>query len=69
MLATVLKPPDALDAQALIPSQPLVNGIGVTRLQQAVTGDGMGRLAIGNFQQGSTAFTDKGAQVMIAMVL
>jgi hypothetical protein len=69
MLATVLKPPETLDAQALIPIQPLVNGIGVTRHQQAVTGHGRGRFAIGNFQQGSTAFTDEGAQVMIAMVL
>ena len=33
-----------------------------------MAGDGVGRHAIGYFQQGRTAFTDIGAWVMIAMV-
>ena len=69
MLATVLKPPGAADAQALIPIQPLLDCIGITRLQQLMTGDRMRRLTISYFQQGRTAFTYIGPRVMIAVLL
>jgi hypothetical protein len=69
MLAAVLEKPDAAEAQLLVPIQPLVDGIWVTRFQQAVASNRVRRLSIGNFQQGRTAFTDIRAWVMIAMVL
>src|SRR5260221_14328657 len=69
MLAALLKPPHAADPQALVPIQPVVDRIGVTRLQQPVAGDRMRRVAIRNFQQGGTPFADIGPPVMIAIVL
>jgi len=69
MLATVLKPPHAADAQAFIPVQPVIDRIGVTGLQQAVARDGVRRLTISNFQQGGTAFPHIRARIVIAVVL
>jgi hypothetical protein len=50
MFAAVLEKPDTAEAQLLIPIQPFVDGIWVTRFQQAVAGNRMRRLSIGNFQ-------------------
>jgi len=69
MLATLLKPPDAPDTQAFVPIQPVIDGIRMPRLQQALAGDRMRRLAIGNFQQGRTALPHVGSGIVIAVVL
>src|SRR5689334_20375327 len=69
MLAALLKPPNTADTQAFIPIQPIVDGIRVTWLQQAVARDRVRRVAIGNFQQGGTALPHVGTCIVIAIVL
>src|SRR5690242_7928167 len=68
MLAAVLEQPDAADAQALVPGEPLVDRIGVAGFQQPVPGHRMGGLAIGNFEQGGTALAYVGARIVIAVL-
>ena len=47
--------------------EPLVKGIRVTRFQETLLRDAMRRLALGNFQEGGTAFPHEGVRVMIAV--
>ncbi len=56
------------DASGLIVCQPGIDRIRVTRPQQALPGNRVGTRAGGNLQQGSTAFTDIGPWIMIAML-
>src|SRR5437016_2122322 len=50
----------------LIAIQPVVEGIGVARLEQAMQGDGAGSGAIGHLEQTRRALPQVGAAVMIA---
>jgi hypothetical protein len=56
-------------ASGQIKSKPLVEGVGVTGLEQALGSDGMWGLARGNLQQGRAAFAHIGMRVMIAVLL
>jgi hypothetical protein len=47
---------------------PPIDRVGVTRLQEAVPGDGMRRLAVSNFQQRTTAFAHICRGMMIPLV-
>ena len=69
MLAALRKPPHAADPEAFVPIQPIIDGIRITRFQQAVARDRVGRVAIGNFQQGGTALAHLGTGIVIAIVL
>jgi hypothetical protein len=68
MRATLLKPEHAPDAEALVHIEPAIDGIGVPRLQEAMAGDGVRGLPIGDFQQGGTAFADIGPRVVVPVV-
>jgi hypothetical protein len=68
MGTTVLKPDHTPEAKAFVPIEPAIDGIGFAWLQEAMTGNGVGGLPIGNFQQGGAAFTDIGPRIMIAVV-
>ena len=68
MDAALLKPDHALQAQLLVPREPAINGVGLARFQEAMAGDGVGREAIGDLEQGGTAFADIRAGVMIAVL-
>jgi hypothetical protein len=68
MEAALLKPDHALEAEFLVDVEPGVDGIGVSALQEAVLGNGMGRHAISDLQQGSAAFTDVGSWVVVTVM-
>jgi hypothetical protein len=68
MGTTLLKPEHATNPEPLVQVQPAIDGIGVAWLQEAVAGDGVGRLPISDFQQGGAAFADIGPRVVVAMV-
>jgi len=48
--------------------QPAVERIGIARLQQAVAGDSVGRLSIGDFQYRGTALAYIRSWIVIAIV-
>jgi hypothetical protein len=58
----------AHQAFGFIEIQPCIDGIGVTRLQEALPGDRMRRLAVGDFQQRTASFAHIGRWMMIPMV-
>jgi hypothetical protein len=55
-------------ALTFVPVQPLVDGVGVARLQEPMPGNGVGRLPIRNLEQGCTAFAHVWSSVVITMV-
>ncbi|MFL5803292.1 MAG: hypothetical protein ACJ8CR_16325 [Roseiflexaceae bacterium] len=68
MFPAMLEQKDAAEAQALVPVQPFVDRVWVTRLQEPLSGNRVRRLPIGDFQQGSAAFAHIWARVMIAIL-
>jgi hypothetical protein len=68
MCATLLKPEHAPQAEALVHIEPAIDGIGVARLQEAMPGDRVRSLPIGDFQQGGTPFADIGPRVVVPVV-
>jgi len=59
------QPPEAHGA---IAAEPAIDGIGVTRFQQAVASNRVGRHAIGNFEHGGTTLAEIRTRVVVAMV-
>jgi hypothetical protein len=48
--------------------QPAIDRVRVTRLQEAVAGDGMRRLAVGNLQQRTASFAHISGGMMIPLL-
>jgi hypothetical protein len=58
----------AREPLGLVVTQPAVDGVGVARAEQAVSGHGIGRLPRRNLQQRGAAFADGGPRVVVAVV-
>ena len=48
--------------------EPGVDGVGVTVFEQAAVGNGVGRVSVGNFEHGGTAFADVGFRVVVTVL-
>jgi hypothetical protein len=68
MVAAVLKPRHTAKAELLVPIEPAVDGIRFARLEEAMAGNRVRRHASGNLQEGSTAFTNVGTRVVVAVM-
>src|SRR5207244_1393267 len=66
-VAAVLVGEEAGQPLVLVIIEPGVNGVGVALAEQAGVGHGIRRVSVSDFEQGSTAFTDVGLGVVVAM--
>jgi hypothetical protein len=57
-----------LDPRGVVQVEPGVEGVGVAGLQQAVLGHAMGRIAVGDLQQGGPALADVGSGIVVAQL-
>src|SRR5215510_4387408 len=67
-VAAVLVGEQAGQALGLKAVEPGVEGVGVARAEQAMAGDGVGRQAVGDLEQGGAAFAHIGAGVVVTEV-
>jgi hypothetical protein len=66
-------PPVAVDGQAvqpvrLVAVEPVVDGVRVPKLEQAVAGDGVRGVAGGDLEQGGTPLADVGSRIVVPVV-
>jgi hypothetical protein len=68
MIATLPMSNQTSQAFAVVEIQPGIDGIGITRFQQPVPGDGMSHLAVGHLQQRTAPFAHIGSGMMISLI-
>ena len=68
MRAPVLEFQHPPQPQTFVVIQPAIDGVRVTRAQEALARDGMGRLPSSDLQQRGTPFPDIGPRVVVTVV-
>jgi len=57
------------DTHGVVAPKPAIDGVGVTRFEQAMASDSMRRGAISDLEHGSTAFADEGPRIVVTILI